>query len=66
MDETNSTPVVIAIFFLLRCIVPLVIMLGISYLLKKLGLISETPKPPPEENGKDHSSNNGEGGFAHV
>jgi len=41
-------------------------MLGVSYLLKKLGLIAESPKPPPESpnNVNDHP-NPGEGGLAH-
>jgi hypothetical protein len=42
------------------------VMLGVSYLLKKLGLISSTPKPPPERNDINPNSNHGNGGLAHV
>jgi hypothetical protein len=45
MDPAN--PVIITLMFILRCLVPLLIMLGVSYLLKRLGLIEEAP-PPPE------------------
>jgi len=34
------------LFFTLRCLIPLMIMLGISYLLRKFGLVQEPPKPP--------------------
>jgi hypothetical protein len=52
MDEVN--PIIIALMFLLRCLVPLAIMLGISYLLRHYGLISTTPAPPPEfDNGNN-------------
>jgi len=30
----------------LRCFVPVAILLGISYLLRRLGLVAETPEPP--------------------
>jgi hypothetical protein len=33
----------------LRCVVPLLILFGISYLLRRLGLVAETPAPPDEE-----------------
>jgi hypothetical protein len=70
MEEANSTnPLFVGLFFILRCVVPLAIMLGISYLLKRFGVIAEPPKPPPDWN--DGNSNNntfnpGEGGAAHA
>lgn len=48
MDKASANPLLVSLFFIARCLVPLIIMLGISYLLKKLGLIAEPPKPPPE------------------
>lgn len=52
MDEVN--PIIIALMFLLRCLVPLAIMLGISYLLRHYGLISPAPAPPPDlDNGNN-------------
>lgn len=66
MSEATESPIVVAILFALRCMVPLLIMLGVSYLLKRLGLIAELPKSPPEENG---NGQNGKpkpgGGVAH-
>jgi len=47
MDEGNANPIIIVLMFLARCLVPLVIMLGVSYLLRRLGLIKEPPPPPP-------------------
>jgi hypothetical protein len=41
-------------------------MLGVSYVLRRLGLIAETP-PPPEEpsNGGNNNNLNQDGGLAH-
>lgn len=63
----DGSPLVIAFFFVLRCLVPLAVMLGISYLLRRLKLISEPPAPPP---GWENSDVNGtekpdEGGMSH-
>jgi hypothetical protein len=71
MENANTNPFFVALFFIIRCLVPLLIMLGISYLLKRLGLIAPSPEPPPDrDNGDDNSDhqhpNNGEGGLAHV
>lgn len=49
MDKVD--PVIIALMFVARCLVPLLIMLGISYLLKRLGFIQEPPPPPRDRNG---------------
>jgi len=53
MNETATNPVFVALLFILRCLVPLAILFGISYILRKLGLVAETPEPPVgyEENG---------------
>jgi hypothetical protein len=72
MENANSNPFIIAVFFVLRCLVPLFIMLGISYLLKRFGFIAPPVKPPPDKdngnNNDDHhpNHNNNEGGMAHV
>ncbi len=46
MQEGTETPTLLieAVLFVLRCLVPLLLMLGVSYLLKRLGLI--TPAAP--------------------
>jgi hypothetical protein len=71
MENANTNPFLVALFFIARCLVPLLLMLGVSYLLKRFGLISPPPEPPPDsDNGNndgDHQNhNNGEGGLAHV
>jgi len=46
MNETTASPIFVALLFILRCLVPLAVLFGISYLLRKLGLVAETPEPP--------------------
>jgi hypothetical protein len=41
MDETIANPIVVALMFIGRCLVPLGIMLLISHYLRKWGLIIE-------------------------
>jgi hypothetical protein len=59
MDKATANPLLVGLFFILRCLVPLVIMLGISYLLKRLGLIQPPPEPPA---GWDNGNNGAENG----
>ena len=56
MSETPASPIFMALLFILRCLVPLAILFGISYLLRRLGLVAETPEPPSgyEDNNHDH------------
>ena len=67
MDRAEGSPFLIALFFVLRCLVPLAVMLGISYVLRRLKLIAEPPPPPPDWENEDRndSQNPGEGGLAH-
>jgi hypothetical protein len=68
-EASSSNPLLIGLFFVLRCIIPLAIMLGISYLLKRLGVSAEPPKPPPDWNNGNSNSTNlnpGEEGAAHA
>jgi hypothetical protein len=55
MNETAANPIIVALLFILRCLVPLAILLGVSYLLRRLGLVAvESPEPPDElDNDKD-------------
>jgi len=48
MSDTPANPVFVALLFILRCFVPLAVLFGISYLLRKLGLVAETPEPPSD------------------
>jgi hypothetical protein len=65
MDRPELNPLIIMLFYVLRCMVPLGIMLGISYVLRRLGLIAKPASPPKGWN--DDNGNNGtsEGGVAH-
>lgn len=56
MNETTANPVIVALLFILRCLVPLGILFGISYLLRKLGLVAETPEPPADYDEKEDDS----------
>lgn len=57
MNETATSPIIVALLFILRCLVPLAVLFGISYLLRRLGLVAETPEPPVgyEDNGASPS-----------
>jgi hypothetical protein len=55
MDSSAADPIIIGLMFVARCAVPLVIMLGLSYLLKRLGLIQEPPPAP--KNGANNGVN---------
>jgi hypothetical protein len=49
MNDTSANPIFVALLFMLRCLVPLAILFGVSYLLRKLGLVAvEAPEPPDE------------------
>jgi hypothetical protein len=65
MDDVSANPLIIALLAVLRCLIPLLIMLGISYLLKRFGLINEPPKAPDEPDYEENDSNNLEGDQAH-
>jgi hypothetical protein len=45
MENSGTHPIIIALLFILRCLIPLVLMLGVSYLLRRFGLIHEAPSP---------------------
>jgi len=67
MQEATEGPIFLveALLFVLCCVVPLLLMLGVSYLLKRFGLISPPPPPPPDrDNENNHDKSNG-GGVAH-
>ncbi len=63
MNKADLNPAYIALFYVLRCLVPLGIMLGISYLLRRLGLIKEPAHPPKDWNGDNNEP--ADGGLAH-
>lgn len=56
MNETAANPVFVALLFILRCLVPLIILFGVSYLLRRLGLVViENPEPPEEDEDQDEN-----------
>jgi len=65
MDKATANPFLIALFFIVRCLIPLVLMLAVSYLLRKLGFIRESPPPPPGYNNGNNKTVNNDGGLAH-
>lgn len=48
MGDATANPIYVALLCIARCLVPLVILFGVSYLLRRFGLISK-PTQPPEE-----------------
>ncbi len=44
----NANPFYVALLCVGRCLVPLIILFGISYLLRRFGVIAK-PTPPPEK-----------------
>jgi len=51
MNDTSANPLFVALLFILRCVVPLAILFGISYLLRKMGLVAVESPEPPNKNG---------------
>lgn len=39
MNDTSTSPIIMGLLFVLRCLVPLGILLGVSYLLRRMELI---------------------------
>jgi hypothetical protein len=58
MDKASTNPLLLGLFFIIRCLVPLLVMLGISYLLKRLGFIQPPSEPPSGWNNQEDEANN--------
>ncbi len=56
MGDATVNPIYVGLLCIARCLIPLVILFGISYLLRRFGVITK-PAPPPE--GYQNSENNG-------
>ena len=49
MNESSASSFFVVLLFILRCFVPLAILFGISYLLRRMGLVAiEAPEPKEE------------------
>ena len=54
MNETAANPIFVALLFILRCLVPLAVLFGISYLLRRLGLVViDRPEPSDDSGNRD-------------
>jgi|688.fasta_scaffold570908_2 hypothetical protein len=58
MNEPSTSPLLVGLFFVGRCMIPVVVLIGISYLLRKFGLVViEAPYDPDEETNEDEDQN---------
>jgi len=64
MDHNSVSPFFVILFFILRCVVPLLILMAISYLLRKFGLVAEPHKRSPKDQ-STHTHQNAQGGLDH-
>jgi hypothetical protein len=59
MNEPSASSFYMVLLFILRCIIPLAVLFGVSYLLRRMGLVAvEAPEPkeePVEKPTKDSS-----------
>jgi hypothetical protein len=58
MQDSAANPVIVVLLLLARCLVPVGILLGFSYLLRRLGLVQGSP-PPPDKSDNSQASNEG-------
>ncbi len=65
MDKVDLNPVFIILLYILRCLVPLGIMLGITYLLRRFGLIQEPPHAPENWNEDQNGNGAAKGDLSH-
>jgi hypothetical protein len=65
VEEATVNPFVMVLLFILRCLVPLGLLLAVSYLLRRLGLIAEPTKPPAGWNNGAGNGTPNNGGSAH-
>ena len=48
MGDATANPIFVALLCIARCLIPLLVLFGISYLLRRFGVIAK-PAPPPNE-----------------
>lgn len=56
MNETAGNPIFVVLLFVLRCLIPLALLFGLSYLFRKLGLVAVVPPEPPDEPDEDKTA----------
>jgi hypothetical protein len=57
MNEPSANSFYVVLLFILRCFIPLAILFGISYLLRRMGLVA-IEKPEPSEEAMESSTEN--------
>ena len=63
MDKPDLNPMIIFMLYVIRCVIPLGIMLGVSYVLRRLGFIKPPPKPPAGWNNSHNGKETSKGGL---
>jgi hypothetical protein len=46
MQPETANPVYVLSLCVLRCVIPLLVLLGMSYIFRRLGLVKSPPVPP--------------------
>lgn len=49
MNDNTASSIYVTLLFILRCLVPVAILFGISYLLRRMGLVASEETEPPEQ-----------------
>lgn len=65
MDNAAANPIIVFLMCVARCMIPVLILLGVSYLLRRFGFIKTLPPPPDEYNQHDDNDPLEEGGHLH-
>lgn len=65
MTDTPANPIIVGLLFILRCMVPLLLLLGFSYLLRRLGLVADTTRPEADKKPAGKKPRTRKGGSAH-
>jgi hypothetical protein len=58
MQDSAANPLILTLLFVARCLIPVGILLGVSYLLRRLGLV-QGPPPTGKPNGPNEHSLHG-------
>jgi hypothetical protein len=60
MSDTTSSPLIVPLLCVLRCLVPVLVLFGISFLLRHFGFITQPPPEPKEESKENNHSGKGD------
>jgi len=58
MQDPPTNPLILGLLLIARCLIPVGVLLGLSYLVRRLGLVEEPP-PPASEAGKPETPTEG-------